>query len=114
MQIFSSKKVEALISDIGQHLTDEKLYKKERIAEVLKLKPSESFVKFLNNILSKFKRQKNHNKLLEQFYGKTTAHWEEYFNPCKDQQIVFLMLIYLPEHLVAFLENSQDTSSAKV
>ena len=87
MQIVSSEKVEALISDIGQHLTDEKLYKKEHIAKVLKLKSSESFVKFLNNILSKFKRRKNHNKLLEQFYGKTTAHWEEYFNPLRIKRL---------------------------
>ena len=113
-QIVSSEKVRAFIGDIGQHLTDEKLHKKEYIAEVSKLHPSDSFVQFLNTILSKFKRRKNHNKLLEQFYGKTTAHWKEYFNPCKDQKIVFLMLIHLPERLVSFLEDSQDTSSAKV
>ena len=51
MQIVSSEKVEALISDIGQHLTNEKLYKKEHLAEVLKLKPSESFC--LNNFMAK-------------------------------------------------------------
>jgi hypothetical protein len=76
-------------------LTDEKLYKKEDIAEVLKLQPTDSFVKFLNSILSKFKNRKNHNKLLQQFYGKTNAHWEEYFHPRKAQKIVFLMLIAL-------------------
>ena len=51
MQIVSSEKVEALISDIGQHLTDEKLYKKEHIAEVLKLKHRESFC--WNNFMAK-------------------------------------------------------------
>ncbi|CAB4036894.1 Hypothetical predicted protein, partial [Paramuricea clavata] len=106
-------KVKELIGDIGKHLTDEKLYKKEDIAEVLNLQPTDSFVKFLNSILSKFKNRKNHNKLLQQFYGKTNAYWEEYFHPCKAQKIVFLMLIHLPERLVAFLEDSQDKSSPK-
>ena len=105
MQVVSGEKIEELIGDIGQHLKNERLYKEEHIAEVLKLQPSDSFVKFLNTILSKFKRRKNHNKLLEQFYGNTNAYWEEYFNPCKDQKIVFLMLIHLPERLVAFLED---------
>ena len=114
LQVVSSEKVKELIGDIGKHLTDEKLYKKEDIAEVLKLQPTDSFVKFPNSILSKFKNRKNHNKLLQQFYGKTNAHWEEYFHPCKAQKIVFLMLIHLPERLVAFLEDSQDKSSPKV
>jgi hypothetical protein len=50
LQIVSSKKVKELISDIGKHLTDEKLYKKEDIAEVLRLQPTDSFVKFFNGI----------------------------------------------------------------
>ena len=105
MQVVSGEKIKELIGDIGQHLTNERLYKEEDIAEVLKFQPSDSFVKFLNTILSKFKRRKNHNKLLEQFYDNTTAYWKEYFNPCKDQKVVFPMLIHLPERLVAFLED---------
>ena len=44
MQIVSPEKVD-IDQCIDQHLTDEKLYKKEHITKVLKLKPSESFVK---------------------------------------------------------------------
>ena len=59
----------------------------------------------MNGVLSKFKRRKNHNKLLKEFYGETNANWEEYF-PSKDRKIVFLMLIHLPERLVNFVEES--------
>ena len=103
--IIDSDKVRALISKIGQYLNDEKIYKECDIEALKKLEPSESFVKFVNGVLSKFKRRKNHNKLLKEFYGKTNANWEEYF-PSKNRKIVFLMLIHLPERLVNFVEES--------
>lgn len=67
MQIISTENVKELIGNIGQHLTDKKLYNKQDIVDVLTLVPSESFVKFLKCILSKFQRQKNDNKLFQQF-----------------------------------------------
>ena len=105
MQIVSSEKVEALISDIGQHLMDEKLYKKEHMAEVLKLKLSESSCQ--NSKGEKITTSCWNNFMARQLLtGKNIL--------TSDQKIVFLMLIRLPERLVAFLEDSQDTSSAKV
>ena len=105
MQIVSSEKVEALISDIGQHLIDEKLYKKEHMAEVLKLKPSE--LSCQNSKGEKITTSCWNNFMARQLLtGKNIL--------TSDQKIVFLMLIHLPERLVAFLEDSQDTSSAKV
>ena len=103
--IIDSDKVRALISKIGQYLKDEKIYKECDIEVVKKLEPSESFVKFVNGVLSKFEWRKNHNKLLKEFYGKTNANWEECF-PSKDRKIVFLMLTHLPERLVNFVEES--------
>ena len=100
-----------LIRDIGKHLVDEKLYKEEHTAEVFKLQPSGSFVTFINQLLSKFKRKKNQDKFLKEFYGSTNANWEEYFHPYEEKKVVFLMLIHLPERLIGFLEKDVKGAS---
>ena len=103
--IIDSDKVHALMSNTGQYLGNEKIYKQSDTEAVKKLEPSETFAKFLNGILSKFMRRKNHSKLLKEFYGKTNTNWEEYF-PSNDQKIVFLMFIHLPGCLVNLIEES--------
>ena len=58
----------------------------------------------MNKLLSKFKLKKKQDKLLQEFYGLGNANWKEYFHFCSDPKVVFLMLIYLPEKLIRFLE----------
>ncbi len=64
----------SLISDIGRYLVDEK---KEHSAEVFKLEPSDLFVSFINQLLLKYKRKKNQDKFLKEFYGNTNSNWKE-------------------------------------
>ena len=45
-----------LILNIAKHLVDEKLFKEEHTAEIFNLKPSDSFLTFINQLLLKFKR----------------------------------------------------------
>ena len=106
--LISMERVCSIIRDIGRHLVDEKLYKEERTAEIFKLHPSESFVSFVNQSLLKFKRRRNQDKFLREFYGNSYANWTEYFHPYGEQKIVFLMLIHLPQRLIGFLEEGQD------
>ncbi|XP_028405245.1 uncharacterized protein LOC114527750 [Dendronephthya gigantea] len=106
--LISEEKVCDLIRDIGRHLVDEKLYRKEHTAEVFKLQPSKSFVTFANQLLVKFKRRSNQDKLLKEFYGSTNSNWREYFHPCDNKKVVFLMLIHLPERLIGLLKERQD------
>jgi hypothetical protein len=106
--VVTLEKTRSIIRDIGRYLTDEKLYKPEQTTEVFKLEPSESFVKFLNDILHKVKRKKSKDQFLREFYGKTNTHWQEYFHPYPDKKMVFLMLIHLPERLLTHIE--EDTS----
>ena len=80
-------------------------YKEEHTAEIIKLKPSDSFVTFI-----KFKRKRNQDKLLKEFYGGTNSNWKEYFHPCKEKKVVFLMLIDLPERLIGFLEQDDKVA----
>jgi hypothetical protein len=92
-------KTRDIIRDIGRYLADEKLYKPEQAAEVFKLEPSETFVKFLNDLL---------------LYGNTNANWHEYFHPYPDKKMVFLMLIHLPERLLICIEQDKGPSDSEV
>ena len=87
-----------------------KNFEEEHTAEIFKLKPSDSFVNFINQLLTKFKRKRNQDKLLKEFYGGTNSNWKEYFHPCKEKKVVFLMLIHLPERLIGFLEQDDKVA----
>jgi hypothetical protein len=89
-------------------LVDEKLYKEEQTAEIFKLHPSESFVSFVNKLLLTFKRKRNQDRFLNEFYGNSHANWKEYFHPYGEQKMVFLVLIHLPERLIGFLEKGHN------
>lgn len=106
--VISMENISSIIRDIGRHLVDEKLYKEEQTAEIFKLHPSELFVGFVNQLLLKFKRKRNQDKFLTEFYGNSYANWKEYFHPYGEQKMVFLMLIHLPQRLIGFLEKGQD------
>ena len=112
--VITMDKMRDTIRDIGRYLTDEKLYKPEQAAEVSKLEPSETFVKFLNDLLLKLKRKKSKDKFLKEFYGNTNANWHEYFHPYPDKKMVFLMLIHLPEHLLICIEQDKEPSDSEV
>ncbi|XP_028410458.1 uncharacterized protein LOC114533071 [Dendronephthya gigantea] len=109
--VITLERTKSIIRDIGRYLTDEKLYKPEQTAEVFKLEPSKSFVKFLNDLLVKFKRKKSKDNFLKEIYGNTNAHWEEYFHLYLDKKIVFLMLIHLPVCLLTFAEKDTHGQS---
>jgi hypothetical protein len=107
-------KTRDIIRDIRRYLTDEKLYKPEQAAEVFKLEPRESFVRFLNDLLLKLKRKKSKHKFLKEFYGNANAHWHDYFHPYPDKKMVFLMLIHLPERLLICIEQDKGPSDSEV
>ena len=107
-------KTRDIIRDICRYLTDEKLYKPEQAAEVLKLETSESFVKFLNDLLLKLKRKKSKDKFLKEFYGNTNADWHDYFHPYLAKKMVFLMLIHLPKRLLICIEQDKGPSDSEV
>lgn len=112
---FTLGKTCAVIRDIDRYLADEKLHRKEHIAEVFKLIPSDSFVTFVDELLLKFKRKQNKDKFLKEFYGTTNSNWKEYFDLYVDKKIVFLMLIHFPERLIGFLEQGyQEIPDSKV
>ena len=105
--MISIENISGLIRDIGEHLIDEKLYKKEHIAEVFKLQPSGSFVAFINQSINL--KGKEIRKNFWEFYGGTNSNWKEHFHSYKEKKVVFLMLI--PERLIGFLEQNEKGGS---
>ena len=101
----------SLIREIGKSLTDEKIYPAKQVAAVFKLHPSKSFIQDVNALLHKFHRKKDRDKLMQEYYGKMYASWKEYFHPCKDQKVVFLMLINLPERLIILTQDGSQVTS---
>ena len=104
----TQEKVLSLFREIGKGLTDENIYPSKQVAAVLALHPSKSFIQDVNALLHKFHRKKDRDKFMQQYYGKMYASWKEYFHPCEDQKVVFLMLINLPERLIII--PTQDSS----
>ena len=103
--------IQSVIRDIGRYLSDENIFKKEQITEVFNLQPSDSFLAVMNKLLAKFKLKKKQDKLLQEFYGLAIANWKEYFHPCSDPKVVFLILMHLPERLIRFLEQADKEIS---
>ena len=101
----------SLIHEIGKSLTDEKIYPAEQVAAVFTLHPSKSFIQDVNALLHKFHRKKDSDKLMQEYYGKMYASWKEYFHPCKDQKVVFLMLVNLPERLIILTQDGSQVTS---
>jgi hypothetical protein len=46
---------------------------------------------------------------MKRFYGKMYGSWKEYFKPCGDHKVVFLMLVYLPEKLLLICQTQDHT-----
>ena len=47
---------------------------------------------------------------MQDYYGKMYALWKEYFKPCKDHEVAFLMLINLPEQLIMLNKDGSEVS----
>lgn len=109
----SEESVLTLIREIGNYLTDEKIYPSKQVADVFTLKPTQSFLQDVNALLHKFHRKKDRDKFMKEFFGKMYGSWKDYFHSCNDHKVVFLMLVNLPERLLTTLKNedSQVTST---
>ena len=100
------------IQEIAKTLKDEKFYPKKEIALVSSLLPSACFVKDMNGLLHKFCRKNDRDKFMKEFFGKMYGSWREYFHPCSDQKAVFLMVVNLPERLIALaVDTCSDVDS---
>lgn len=101
-----------LIRETGKYLKDEKIYPSKQVADIFTLKPTQSFLQYVNALLHKFHRKKDRDKFMKQFFRKIYGSWKDYFHSCNNHKVVFPMPVNLPERLLTTLktEDSQVTS----
>ena len=107
----TEEKVLSLIREIAESLKDEKIYPTKQVDAVLTLRPNKAFVQDINALLHKFHCKKDRDRFMQEYYGKMYALWKEYFQPCKDHKVAFLMLINLPERLIILNKDGSEASS---
>lgn len=106
----TEEKVLSLIREIAKSLKDEKIYPGKQVDAVFTLRPSEAFVQDINALLHKFHCKKDRDKFMQEYYGKMYALWREYFQPCEDHKVAFLILINLPERLMILNKDGSEVS----
>lgn len=107
----TSQAVDNMLADIMQNITESKLYPETILAKASEVfPPSPHFYESLAKLFSTFAKELSLDKLMKQFYGEMYDNWKTYFPSSEDGKYVFLLLIHLPEKLVAF----QKTSVASV
>ena len=104
----TEEKVLSLIREIAESLKDEKIYPAKQVDAVLTLRPNKVFVQDINALLDKFHCKKDRDKFMQD--RKMYALWKEYFQPCKDHKVAFLMLINLPERLIILNKDGSEVS----
>ncbi|CAB4024403.1 hypothetical protein AWC38_SpisGene12476, partial [Paramuricea clavata] len=91
-----------IISETVEKLREENIYPKEILDIISKLKPSESFLKFITKVFRLFCRKLNQDRMLALFYGEIIKDWRVYFPPCDNQKAINILLIHLPQKLVVY------------
>ena len=106
----TEEKILSLIREIAESLKDEKIYPAKQVDAVLTLRPNKAFVQDINALLHKFHCKKDRDKFMQEYYGKMYALWKEFFQPCKDHKVAFLMLLNLPERLSKILLSTPENN----
>ena len=91
-----------IIAETVEKLREENIYPKEILDTISKLKPSESFLKFINKVFRLFCRKLNQDRMLALFYGEIIKDWRMYFPPCDNQKAINVLLIHLLQKLVVY------------
>ena len=103
--------LERFFAEIVEKLRDEKLYPEAILTAITKVKPSEEFLAFIKTIFGKFCRKQNQDVLFANFYKEIYMKWKTFFPLCINQKAINLLLIHLPQKLVAYYK---DTASSGI
>ena len=94
-----------MVKEIGKFLADEKMYPEKKVTKVSNLRPSKSFLADINTQLHRFYRKNDRDRFMKDFFSNMHGSWKEYFKPCDDHIVVFMMLVHLPERLIALVQD---------
>ena len=98
-----------ILKETVEKLREENIYSNTLIDTIFSLKPSDSFVEFICKVFSLFCRKRNQDAMLAMFYGDILKDWKDYFPPCSDQMAINVLLIHLPQKLVAYHKSATST-----
>lgn len=101
--------IDNILAQTVEKLREESIYPEEVIDTLSKLRPSESFLALVRNVFDLFCRKRNQDAMLGLFYGKIIKEWREYFPPCDNQVAINVLLIHLPQKLVAYHKTGSTT-----
>ena len=95
-----------MIKEIEKFLADEKMYPEEKLTQVSNLRPNKSFLADINAQLHRFYCKNHRDRFMKDFFSTMYyGSWKEYFKPCDDHVVVFMMLVHLPERLIALVQD---------
>ena len=106
--------LERFCKEIAEKIQEENIYPEKIIKIVEGLKPSEQFLKSVNEVFSKFARKCNQAAFLAKFYGEIYKNWKGFFPACDDQVAVNVLLIHFPQKLIAYHKQSSHAKSSEV
>ena len=101
----TEEKALTMIKEIEKFLADEKMYPEEKVTQVSNLRPNKSFLADINAQLHRFYRKNDRDWFMKDFFSTMYGSWKEYFKPCDDHVVVFMMLVHLPERLIALVQD---------
>ena len=110
--------IRSIVDTIKANIIAEKLYGDEINSAVKNISATEALLKEVLPLYAKFCRNRNQDKLLEAFYG-LMLNLSVLLN-CKDSRVANLVMIHIPDHLVAFCnvglvgEKTLETADHKI
>ena len=106
--------VKTILRETVEKLREEGIYPEEILDTISSLKPSESFLKFISNAFGLFCRKRNQDAMLSMFYGEIIKEWRVCFPPCNNQIAINVLLIHLPQKLIAYYKNASNAQQNEV
>lgn len=106
--------VKKILHETVEKLRAESIYPEEILDTISKLKPSKSFLNFISKVFGLFCRKRNQDAMLAMFYGEIVKGWRVYFPPCNNQKAINVLLIHLPQKLIAYHKNASNEQQNEV
>ena len=103
-----------ILRETVEKLREEDIYPEEILGTISNLKPSEPFLKFISKAFGLFCRKRNQDAMLAMFYGEIIKEWRVYFPPCNNQMAINVLLIHLPQKLIAYHKNAGNAQQNEV
>jgi hypothetical protein len=108
----SEENLASIIETIKTKLGSDDLYIADLNAAIEKVSCSKDLFDDILPIYNMFRRKRNQDKLLEEFYGLLPVNASKFLN-CTEDNVANLIMIEIPDRIVGFFKISQSRENAK-